>query len=126
MNSVHMVGNIYFSKYNDANSKGVKFQIKKKPYADAENEYIPWEVWDSEYKQMASQIRKFFKDGSVISVTGEVRAKKYEDNEGKRKTKVYVQLKSWSFVPRDYSEESYVERIPDSNDEASSSDPFPF
>lgn len=126
MDDVKQVGNIYFSKFDDANSKGVRFQIRKKPYADAEYEYIPWEAWDSEFKQPATQLRKYFKDGSVISVSGELRAKKYADSEGRKKTKVYVQLKSWSFVPRDYSEESHVERTPDGNDEASSSDSFPF
>jgi len=130
INKVILTGPCYISRFDDPDKNVVKFQLKQKPFKDAETEYLPCEAWDNKFKQLASQIREHFGEtgergpGKPIEIEGRYRSRRYKNSDGEAKTSVYVEVERWTFPSRDYSEENAAST--DGNDEASSSTDFPF
>ena len=129
INTVILTGPCYISKFDDPDRDVVKFQVKHRPYKDAEYEYLPCEAWDNKFKTLATDIRDNFGEssergpGKPIELIGQYRSRKYESKDGTR-TATYVEVTRLLFPAKDYSAENATST--DDNDETSSSDPFPF
>lgn len=104
MNVVILTGKFY---PNERRGKVLPFAIKqskKQKSGEYNHEYIDCKAFDSEYKQTAEQIEKYFKKGDVILITGVLAVETWE-RDGKKHRQTVVHLRTWEF-PEKTSERS--------------------
>lgn len=120
LNKVMITGPCYISKFDEPGKAGCEFQIGQKPWKDADKEYLPFIAYDSEYRQLATKVREHFSEkGAPIEVEGKLRSKKFEDREGKTRTKVFVEVEKVTWPPKvweDRNNSSFGDDKNESND----------
>mgnify|MGYP006110368775 CR=1 FL=1 len=105
INKMILTGPCYISKFDEPGKKGCEFRIAQKPWKDAETEYLPCVAYDSEYRQLATQVReKFSEKGAPIEIEGRFRSREYEGRDGEKKVKVYLDVEKVTWPPKVWTE----------------------
>jgi single-strand DNA-binding protein len=86
-----------------------------------EVDFIPCTAWGKN----AENIQKFFSKGNMINVVGAIRVDSWENDEGKRVYKTYVNVEEWNFCGEKKNDNAGEQDNPFVEDEENS-DKLPF
>lgn len=105
---IQIVGNLkrIETRFLDNGKQVTKFQVEcsdKDKNGNYTNLYLGAEVWD----KSAEFVQKYFKEGSVAIVTGELYTNVYEKQDGSKVYENRLRFANVSFVPKDRSDNSH-------------------
>jgi len=107
VNNVTLVGNIAGEIKMNPNNTVASFQVSTRDYDSKVKEKVTMYHNVALYGKAAARLSEFLAKGSPIALTGgKLVNSKWEGKDGVTKYKTSVEYPAFSFVPKDYAEQS--------------------